>query len=55
VATNAKCEIEMDILLAPPFSLLQGDNIIAKIQTQNVIGWSDFSLINSVQVAQIRT
>lgn len=54
VVTNAYCEIETTVLRGEPYLLLQGDSVIAKMQTLNPIGWSGESLVNSVDIALIQ-
>ena len=48
VVTDGFCKIEMEKLRAAPFNLVQAAQIIAKVQAQNVIGWSNESSINAV-------
>jgi hypothetical protein len=53
VVSNSYCEIETMILRAAPYSLVQGDLVIAKVQAQNPIGWSAESAINAAVRAAI--
>jgi hypothetical protein len=40
------CLVPMQKFIEPPYNLVQGDLIIAKVQAKNQIGWSDASLPN---------
>jgi hypothetical protein len=52
IVANENCDIEMSVLRATPFDLVQGDPIVVKMQAQNVIGWSADSAIDSSAVVQ---
>lgn len=34
------CDVQMATLIAPPFSLVLGDAIVATVNASNVVGWS---------------
>jgi galactose-1-phosphate uridylyltransferase len=51
VAENQSCEIEMSLL--KKFDLEQGDQIIFRVAAHNLVGWSDYSELNSDIIAQM--
>jgi len=53
--SNSYCDIELSILRASPYLLVQGDSVFAKVQAQNPIGWSPESAVNAAVIAEIKT
>ena len=47
VITNQYCVLPMDILTSAPFNLIQGNIVVATISAANILGQSQFSMLNS--------
>ena len=52
IVTNENCDIEMSLLRAAPFNLVQGEPIVVRVRAENVIGWSADSAVDSSAVVQ---
>lgn len=52
---NEYCDMEISVLRASPYNLVQGDLIIAKMEANNVIGWSEESTVDGLSTAEVQT
>lgn len=43
VINDLKCQVPMSVLRAAPYSLVLGDDVVAKVQAHNQRGWSGYS------------
>lgn len=43
VKDNLYCEANLSSLVADPFLLVQGDQVVAKVRAQNSVGWGSYS------------
>ena len=48
VVASQSCQVEMSLLRADPFFLSQGDGVKIRVAALNLVGWSDWSAINTV-------